>query len=48
MLTRRRDGRLLLGAVCLALSVPLLWPRCRCRAGDLLTFALLLGARHAR
>ena len=37
MLTRRRDGRLLLGAICLAASVPLLWADAAgCAPGDLL------------
>jgi MFS family permease len=47
MLTRRRDGRLLLGAAALAVSVPLLYAALRVPAGRLATFALVLGAAMA-
>jgi MFS family permease len=43
MLTRRRGGRLLLGAASLALSVPLLYAALQVPAGYLLTVALVLG-----
>ena len=47
MLTRRRGGRLLLGAASLALSVPLLYAALQVPAGDLLTVALVLGLAKA-
>jgi MFS family permease len=47
MLKRRRDGRLLLGAVCLAASAPLLWATMQVGRGSLLPFGLLLGASVA-
>lgn len=43
MLKRRRDGRLLLGAVSLAASAPLLWATLQIGPGRLLPFAALLG-----
>ena len=43
MLKRRRDGRLLLGAVCLAASVPLLWAAMQVDRGRLVPFAVLMG-----
>lgn len=43
MLTRRRGGRLLLGAVSLALSVPLLYAALQVPPGRLLAVALVLG-----
>jgi predicted MFS family arabinose efflux permease len=47
MLKRRRDGRLLLGAVCLAASVPFLYLTLQVSPGRLTAFALLLGAAVA-
>lgn len=47
MLTRRRGGRLLLGAVSLALSVPLLYAALQVPPGHLLTVALVLGVCKA-
>jgi MFS family permease len=47
MLKRRRDGRLLVGAVGLAASVPLLWAAMQVSPGRLLPFALLLGGAVA-
>lgn len=47
MLRRRRDGRLLLGAICLAVSAPLLWATMQVGRGSLVPFTLLLGASVA-
>ena len=47
MLTRRRGGRLLLGAAALALSVPLLYAALRVPAGRLAAFGLILGVAMA-
>jgi MFS family permease len=47
MLTRRRGGRLLLGAAALALSVPLLYAALRLPAGRLAAFACVMGAAMA-
>ena len=47
MLKRRRDGRLVLGAVCLAASAPLLWATMQIGRGNLVPFTLLLGASVA-
>jgi MFS family permease len=47
MLTRRRGGRLLLGAVALALSVPLLYAALQVPPGYLLTVAVVLGVAKA-
>jgi MFS family permease len=47
MLTRRRGGRLLLGAVSLALSVPLLYAALQVPPGHLMAVALVLGVCKA-
>lgn len=47
MLKRRRDGRLLLGSVCLAASVPFLWAAMQVSRGRLLPFTILVGVAVA-